>query len=359
MNAQEAQVKIDQMRRVPFEEAAAAWLEIRKPDIDPDTYTEYKRNIATLSRWFAKKKLPAITPELVKDFQAERRQEKYRGQPLTSNTINKEANVLCQMREYIGMAYDKGYKPLPKNKKKIGRALTDQERNHLLYIAKTGPESWRAAYLYAKISLNTGAGPGEVAGIQLFDIDLDNTQIHIRGTKTAGRNRWEHLNEEALEAVIEAQDRCQQLTEKAGIAPCEDHYLFPFLNQKNKKHDPTKPQVSFRRAWGSLVDTAGLPGLRPYDLRHTVATAMLQDPETSKEVAVKIMGHLDEHTIREYEHIQKDARAKALDRLLRRKQKRYTRKPPQSVDADDMRTEVVQQVASMFKELFAQMQAAK
>lgn len=349
------QVKVDEMRRVPFGKAAAAWLEMRKPEIATKTYREYTNNIETLGRWFGEKKLPAITEDDVKDFQDERRQEKYRGNPITANTINKECNVLCQMRSYIGQPFPKGsYKPLKKKKSKIGQTLSDEQRTHLLHMAKVIAESDPAScgiYLYTKLALNTGAGPKEIAGITLGDIDLSEQQVHIRGTKTEGRDRMQPLNAEAMEAVIEAIHRAKKL---GSTGP--DHYLFPFLIQSSKKYDPTKPQVSFRRAWESLRESAGLPTFRMYDMRHDFITRLLSDPHNSEEVVEEMVGHLTSAQKKQYSHQRLDRKRVAVDRMLLRKVGKYTKKPAHSAELDDG---LAQQIALVVSATLAQMQQQK
>lgn len=364
---------IDDMKRLPFKKAAFGWLKMRvdRNEISPKMAREYTREIETLDRFFHNKKLPAITPDNVKDFQYRRGQEVYRTNKSTNevtlvgrNTINKEGNLLCQLRSYIGMPFGKAYTAIKKQrglKKKVGRALTDQERAHLLHVGKTGPkDQWWGPYLFAKIALNTSARPGEVTHIQISDIDLPEKIVHICGTKTDGSDRYEPLNAEAFDAVVEAIERLKSLTKHLGpIQP--EWYLFPFLIQKTKKHDPTQPQVSFRRAWESMRDAAGLPWLRQNDLRHTVASAMAHDPLTSQETTRKIMGHETAKMTEHYQHLEMQKKREAFDRLLRRKQKRYEKRPAREVVESD--PELTSQMAGMFKSvlknLLTEMQEGK
>jgi integrase len=51
------------------------------------------------------------------------------------------------------------------------------------------------------------------------------------------------------------------------------HYLW--CASQHHMLDPTKPASKRDTAWRALRDTAGLPGLRFHDLRHTVVTRLL------------------------------------------------------------------------------------
>jgi integrase len=356
----------EKMRRVPLKKAGLGWIELRfqRNEISPKQKREYTRQIDTLDRIFKGKQLPLITETDVRDFQYKRSQEVYRTKPdgtvilVGRNSINKEGNLLCQLRTYIGMPFGTKrhpsstgsfYDPIRKKrgeKKRVGRALTDDEREFLFEVAKAGPKDWWVAVLFAKVALNTSARPGEVTGatggIQLFDINLQERVVHIRGTKTDKSDRWEPLNDEAFEAVVEAIERLKSLTKHLGPVQPE-WYLFPFFNQKTRKHDPTKSQRSIRRAWEKLRSAAGLPWLRPNDLRHTVASAMAHDPQTSQEDTKEIMGHETVKMTEHYQHLEMKKKRAAFDRLLRRKVNypaeraspgTAEKKPPESVVDD-------------------------
>ena len=53
-----------------------------------------------------------------------------------------------------------------------------------------------------------------------------------------------------------------------------EHFIFPAC--ENHKIDSTRPIASFRTAWRNATKTAGLPGLRFHDLRHTAITKLAE-----------------------------------------------------------------------------------
>jgi len=61
---------------------------------------------------------------------------------------------------------------------------------------------------------------------------------------------------------------------------------------------------------------ANLKGLRPYDLRHTAITDILQNPDVSEETAKAIAGHISDKILKTYSHIRISAKRTALDALF-------------------------------------------
>ena len=60
------------------------------------------------------------------------------------------------------------------------------------------------------------------------------------------------------------------------------HYLFPFRiggNAQTGSYDPNRHLTTIKTSWKRLITAANLPGLRPYDMRHTGITNLLQLPE--------------------------------------------------------------------------------
>jgi len=122
------------------------------------------------------------------------------------------------------------------------------------------------------------------------------------------------LNEEALDALKKALARARSLG-----ASEPDHFLFPFRANKGKRYDPTRHATTFSTAWRKLRVAAGLPTLRPYDLRHTVITNMLANPRISEKTIGDIVGHVQPSTKRKYSHIRRQYREQAVEALITKK----------------------------------------
>ena len=108
-----------------FEEAAAAWLESRKPYIGPRTYKDYQQYLGTLSKFFGELKLTEIFADHIRAYQ------RMRLTRACASRVNQELSVVPQMLKRIGRWDEIDYQPLPAHRASPGRALTDQEYDRL------------------------------------------------------------------------------------------------------------------------------------------------------------------------------------------------------------------------------------
>lgn len=292
------------LAQLAFSAAGKAWLESRRPFIAPKTYHEYTLNIQTLSGFFGAFKLTEIDGDLVRAYQRTRRLK------CGPHAINHECGVLCMMRKRIGVPLE-DYAPLPLPKGERGRALSDEERTRLLRIAKSNP-NWEAAYCFAGISVNTTAGPKEVATLRIKDVDLERATIYVQpeGAKNVHRPRSIPLNHEALECAKMALERAHRL---GSVDP--DHYLFPFRPKPGGSHDPKRYQTTFKTAWNKIKAAAKITNLRMYDLRHHAITAMLENPDVSEETVEDVAGHVSRRMKKRYSHIRMEHKRAALDAI--------------------------------------------
>jgi len=134
--------------------------------------------------------------------------------------------------------------------------------------------------------------------------------------KTARSRREVHLSALAVAAL--RRHRRAQLEERLRAANLwEDHDLV-FTNERGRPLDGN----NFRqRAFGQLLEKAGLPHIRFHDLRHTAATLLMAQGVPVK-VASEMLGHADiTTTLRTYSHVlpgMQQQAAAAMDRLFLR-----------------------------------------
>ncbi|HXM63007.1 MAG TPA: tyrosine-type recombinase/integrase [Terriglobales bacterium] len=300
-----------QLAYLPFNQAADAWLDTRRPYLAPRTFADYEKYIKTLSNFFGEMKLSEMDTEQLRAYQ------RMRMSRAAGRKINQELGVIQQLLKRIGRWQEVGYdyQRLPEPKQSPGRALSDQEYDRLFRVACSRPQ-WEMAYLFAAISVNTTAGPKEVWTLRLKDVNFQERTIRIQpgGAKTPHRIRVIPLNDIAFAAV----ERALELARKRGSVDPE-HYLFPFRVRGNGTwgiYDPTKHCTTCNGAWRKLVAAAALKGLRPYDLRHTAITDILQDPDVSEQTAKAIAGHISDKILKTYSHIRISAKRNALDSLI-------------------------------------------
>lgn len=317
-------MRVSALTQLAFRAAAETWLETRRPYLAPKTFHEYGMNIKTLSAFFGEMRLPEITGDQIRAYQ------RMRMATVGASGINHETSCLQQMLKRIGhwpeIAAD--FQPLPLPKANRGRALSPDEYDRLFRVSSQNA-NWYAAYLFAVISVNTTAGPKEVATLHLADVEEDLIHVNPDGAKNAYRVRTIPLNEPAQQAILAARARAQEL---GSYLP--SHYLFPFRLRRNH-YDPARHQTTFKTAWREMIEAANLPRLRMYDLRHHAITVLLENPEISDQTAEDIAGHISARMKRRYAHIRIEARKQAVMALIHGAE-RTAKKPPQSATGEEL-----------------------
>lgn len=198
----------------------------------------------------------------------------------------------------------------------------EQTRRLLAAAAGTRLEAW------VVLAVSTGARLGELLGLHWRDVSLDgkylNVQTHLRrlrdaglvfkDVKTSGSRRKIALTDTAVEAL--RAHRTRQLEERLAMGEAwEDHDLV-FCNYKG---GPLYPGNVRSEYYIPIVKAAGLPYIRPHDLRHTAATLMLLGGVHPKVVS-EMLGHASVAiTLSLYSHVLPDmqlAATAAMDRVL-------------------------------------------
>jgi integrase len=223
--------EVDEMQFLPFPSVAALWLESRRLHLSAETLRNYGQYIKSLSAFFGDARLHAINGDRIQAYQ------RARATIASPSFVNKELSVVQQLKKRAGLpTHD--YQPLPVKEDSWGRVLTDTEYRSLFTAAKCKGE-WEAAYLFARLSVNSTCGPAEVRTLRRKDVDFEKatTRVQPLGAKNQHRIRTIPLNFDALDAVKKARKR----VEKLG-AHEPDHYLFPFRIRRDL-WDPTRPLV--------------------------------------------------------------------------------------------------------------------
>jgi integrase len=303
MSSLAVSTEVDEMQFLPFPSVATSWLESRRLHLSAETLRNYGQYIKSLSAFFGDARLHSISGDRIRAYQ------QARATVAGPSYVNKELCLVQQIKKRAGLpTHD--YQPLPVRGDSCGRVLSEPEYRALFAAAKSKRE-WEAAYLFARLSVNSTCGPSEVRTLRRMDVDLERATIRVQpqGAKNQHRIRTIPLNADALDAVKEAWERA------GGLGAClPEHYLFPF-RLKRDQWDPTRPQRSFKKAWAQITKAAGLTGLRMYDLRHDALTKLLEDPETSEETVEAIAGHISHKMKKRYSHIRIEARRDAVNGL--------------------------------------------
>ena len=149
---------------------------------------------------------------------------------------------------------------------KLVKAINESSNEHLKYIVL--------------LLLLTGARRGEVLKARWENIDM------VAGHWTIPMTKSGHPH------TIYLTDRMVKILNAVGTKG-KSEYVFP--------SHTGKPYVSIFRSWNTARKKAGLDDLRIHDLRHSFASALINQGETLYAVQ-KLLGHTNVTTTQRYAH---------------------------------------------------------
>ena len=180
--------------------------------------------------------------------------------------------------------------PRPKfdNKRQRYLSATEAER---LQRAVAASLNTQLKYIVGLLLL-TGARKMELLKARWEHIDVDRKAWHIPDSKT-GKGRHVPLSQPAIDLIgqIPKFEKCP--------------WLLP--NPETKE-----PFVDIKRAWDSARKTAGLPGVRIHDLRHSACSFMINAGIDLYAVG-RIVGHADHQSTMRYSHLANDTLLAAVE----------------------------------------------
>lgn len=145
---------------------------------------------------------------------------------------------------------------------------------------------------FVPLALFTGARKRELLDARWCDIDFVNGVWRIPITKS-GKPLTVPLTSDAYALLLELQAFLPSLLKSSGDTQSE--WVFP--NPKTGK-----PFMSIFNAWNSARTEAGLPDLRIHDLRHSFASALVNNGVPIYDVQ-KLLGHQSIKTTERYSHL--------------------------------------------------------
>jgi integrase len=295
------------------------WLETSaKPRVRERTFADYE-SLATryLLPALAHRKLSNITAAEIQSIYADMQR---RG--LSARTVRYAHSVLHGTLEQavkwqmlarnVAKLVD-----LPRQERREMRALTPDEAGRLLAAA----HGTRHQALWT-VLLTSGLRPGEALALKWSDLDGDRVRVQRALVRQDGK-RWQLVEPKTPRArrvvslpastlrVLQAH-RARQLEDrlKAGAKWADNGLVFA-----TRSGEPLDYRVVVRRHFKSLLKTAGLPAMRPYDLRHSCATLLLAAGENVKVVSERL-GHASAAlTLDVYSHVLPDMQQRAAERL--------------------------------------------
>jgi len=320
-----------QFVRLAFSEAAARYLQSRTLELSERSLKKERQLLVQPSRHFGSTPVAKITTDMLIAYRESRSITGVANAYLNMET-GAIRRILKRAKRWHLIADD--FRPL-KERRDIGRALSEEEKNRLLRFAAMRPE-WVGVRFAVVLALNTTMRGCEIKGLRWRDVDLLDQTVTIRRSKTAAGARVIPLNGDALNVIVQLYKRAQ------GIGgDSSEHFVFPSC--ENDRIDPTRPQRTWRTAWRKLTRSiecpacgvlqnpsehciaancgtdlknvkSSLSGLRFHDLRHHAITELAESAD-SDQVIMSIAGHVSQKMLAHYSHVRLSAKRKALDAL--------------------------------------------
>ena len=142
----------------------------------------------------------------------------------------------------------------------------------------------------------TGCRRDEIAGLRWSEVDLERGMLVLSDTKTGKSIR--PLGAAAV-AILDGISRTG-----------ESHFVFPA--EMGDSHYQGAKQL-----WPKVIKKAGLPGVTPHTLRHTMGSTAVSFGEALA-LTGAILGHANPRSTAIYAHVQYDPSRRAADRVARR-----------------------------------------
>ncbi len=301
------------------------WLELgKKGDVSDSTITTYRRVAQYyVGPGLGRMPIHRLTAADIREFFLElSRRGLSRSVIRLSTTVLRQALDMAVAEGRIASNPSLGVKK-PSNKReaktKVVRAMDSDQA--AIFVRRAAEE--RDGVLF-KLALISGMRPGEYLGLTLPHIDWQNNEIRVTqaltqnlagewvlgATKTAAGRRRIAMPPEAmaeLRGYIDGHRRL--LREFAGEAWQEHNLVFP------SQTGGFRTKQAVRNLFRSILRRSKLPPFRLYDLRHTMATLLLQADENVKVVSER-MGHDGPvETLRTYAHVLPSMQVRAASKL--------------------------------------------
>jgi len=311
----------DERQRRPFEVYFRNWL---------DTYARAHCKASTVSIYetafrlyllpaFGQKDLSGITREEVKNLTYD-----LLAKGKTRSTVK---NVLAPIREMFNHAIEDGHVTFNPALRVLRRSRTEEgeqkekasflTREELGVLLRTGQEHFPDYYPFVSLLARTGLRLGEAVALQWGDLDVTGRFVEVRRTMVyrtltlpkSGKARRVDLSRQLTDTLKALLLERKKETLKKGWGEVPP---WVFTTETGNLLDPD----NFRgRVWYKLLAKAGLRHIRIHDLRHTLASLLIQNGESLAYVKEQMGHHSIKITVDTYGHLVPGGNRQAVDKL--------------------------------------------
>ncbi|MEI2707295.1 MAG: site-specific integrase [Ilumatobacteraceae bacterium] len=146
----------------------------------------------------------------------------------------------------------------------------------------------------------TGCRRDEIAGLRWAEVDFEHGCLRLTDWKGKRTIKTSKSVRPLATAAIALLSPCRASPSAEFVFPSEDGGTF---------YQGTK------RFWPKVVARAGLPGVTPHTLRHTIGSASVSTGETLAMTGA-LLGHANSRSTSIYAHMQQDPARRAADRVV-------------------------------------------
>lgn len=218
---------------------------------------------------------------------------------------------------------------LPAKKRVEIVPLTVQEVKKFLNVAK-----YDRLYALYLLEMMTGMRRGEILGLKWEDIDFENKKINIRHNLCIVNNDDENTTKKTKLVLLDPK------TEKSKrTIPINMQVIYELQEHRKRQEDEKENYQDiykdmgmvfckvdgnyiyprdFLRQYQGLLQKAGIEIKRFHDLRHTVASIMINENENPR-VIQELLGHSQISTTMDiYAHVMEETKIRSLDNLYKK-----------------------------------------
>jgi integrase len=278
------------------------WLGHIEPDVSPATVAAYR---VYLRKWI----LPRLGSERIDRLRAADLDRFYASlrKRMSAASVRKIHTIL---RAGFGQAVRRQMIPEnpavhaspPRARRPPIKAPTPEQVARLLVAAQEEDPEFG---LYVRLAAVTGARRGELCALRWSDFDLDAGEVVVARSLVLGeggrvsekptkidRVRRLALDKGTLTALAVHRELVDDRAEACGVSVAPDAYVFA---RDPEGREPWRPDSGATGRFMRLRDELGLPDVRLHDLRHYVATHLLEGGVPVRSVSERL-GHANATT---------------------------------------------------------------
>jgi integrase len=301
--------------KVTVEQWLDKWLDpyIATNDLGGNTHDQYEWACKHIKHRIGHIKLQAVEPLTVRGLYADLlKKGGYTGRPLSPSSVRTIGVVLTAALNEAQVLRIISANPcdpvtLPSPDKGARRAKATWTPSEMTRLVRAMSRN-RYGTLFA-LQAYTGMRRGMLLGLRWRHVNLAKGEIKLTSNRVAGRGGQmvEKPLKNDMEAVIRIDEACVALLKEWKIQQAEDRLKstkwldddYVFTNRNGGPIDKS----NLRDYWAQLIKAAKVPYLRPHNLRHTHATALLEAGVPAKVVAERLTHGNVRTTLQTYSHV--------------------------------------------------------